>query len=117
MIYTVFERETIASFIRSAIRRSLSLSSRLAIEKKSTGLNRWSSFRKRLVVRTGAQGRVLAGAAANRGLCQAQEFASKWQVDATLVQIITVSGNRDGIAENGSYLFHSPQAKKGTRWM
>lgn len=45
-------------------------------------------------------------------LGQAQALAVKWQADAVLVQIITVSGNMDGNAEKWSFLFHSPQAKK-----
>ena len=50
---------------------------------------------------------------AKTGFSQARESASKWQADAALVQIITVSGNMEGTAEKWSYLFHSPQAKKG----
>jgi len=54
-----------------------------------------------------------AGATAKAWLAQAQESAIKWQADATLVQISTLSGNMDGTAEKWSFLFHSPQAKKG----
>ncbi|MBA3614042.1 MAG: hypothetical protein H0W49_14260 [Nitrospirales bacterium] len=50
---------------------------------------------------------------AKSGLAQAQESARKWQADAALVQIITVSGNMEGSAEKWGFLFHSPQAKKG----
>lgn len=49
---------------------------------------------------------------AKAGLGQAQASAVKWQADAVLVQIITVSGNMDGTAEKWSFLFHSPQANK-----
>ncbi|MCW5784042.1 MAG: hypothetical protein KIT39_12085 [Nitrospirales bacterium] len=52
------------------------------------------------------------GETAKTGLGQAQASAVKWQADAVLVQIITVSGNMDGTAEKWSFLFHSPQAKK-----
>ncbi|MEO6203706.1 MAG: hypothetical protein ABIP82_10895 [Nitrospirales bacterium] len=47
------------------------------------------------------------------GFAQAHESARKWQADAALVQIITVSGTMEGTAEKWSFLFHSPQAKKG----
>ncbi|HBP89129.1 MAG TPA: hypothetical protein DD706_15690 [Nitrospiraceae bacterium] len=53
------------------------------------------------------------GTTAKAGLAQAQESATKWQADAVLVQIITVSGTMDGTAEKWSFLFDSPQAKKG----
>ncbi|WP_342350050.1 hypothetical protein [uncultured Nitrospira sp.] len=57
---------------------------------------------------------VLAGeTTAKTGFSQAQESANKWQADATLVQIITVSGTMDGTAGKWSFLFHSPQGKKG----
>ena len=52
------------------------------------------------------------GETAKTGLGQAQASGVKWQADAVLVQIITVSGNMDGTAEKLSFLFHSPQAKK-----
>ena len=52
------------------------------------------------------------GETAKAGLGQAQASAVKWQADAILVQIITVSGNMDGTAEKWSFLFHSPQANK-----
>ncbi|MDR4484956.1 MAG: hypothetical protein R3B95_17415 [Nitrospirales bacterium] len=52
------------------------------------------------------------GTTAKAGFSQAQESARKWQADAVLVQIITVSGNMEGTAEKWSYLFHSPQANK-----
>lgn len=52
------------------------------------------------------------GETAKTGLGQAQASAVKWQADAVLVQIITVSGNMEGTAEKWSFLFHSPQAKK-----
>ena len=50
------------------------------------------------------------GETAKAGLGQAQASAVKWKADAVLVQIITVSGNMEGTAENWSFLFHSPQA-------
>ncbi|MFZ1744733.1 MAG: hypothetical protein WAU17_02340, partial [Nitrospirales bacterium] len=53
------------------------------------------------------------GETAKAGLAQAQESATNWHADAALVQIITLSGNMDGTAEKWSFLFHSPQAKKG----
>ncbi|GJL66722.1 MAG: hypothetical protein NPIRA05_16930 [Nitrospirales bacterium] len=53
------------------------------------------------------------GATAKTGFSQAQESARKWQADAVLVQIITVSGNMEGTSRKWSYLFHSPQAKNG----
>ncbi|MCA9419868.1 MAG: hypothetical protein KC592_02550 [Nitrospira sp.] len=53
------------------------------------------------------------GETAKAGLAQAQESAITWQADAVLVQIITVSGTMEGTAEKWSFLFHSPQAKKG----
>ncbi|MEO8325601.1 MAG: hypothetical protein ABI618_07110 [Nitrospirota bacterium] len=57
---------------------------------------------------------ALAGlTTAKTGFSQAQESAIKWQADATLVQIITVSGTMEGTAEKWSFLFHSLQAKKG----
>ena len=52
------------------------------------------------------------GTTAKAGFLQAQESARKWQADAVLVQIITVSGTMEGTAEKWSYLFHSPQANK-----
>ncbi len=55
---------------------------------------------------------VAGGMTAKAGFSQAQESARKWKADAVLVQIITVSGNMDGIAEKWSFLFHSPQANK-----
>jgi len=54
-----------------------------------------------------------AGTTAKAGLAQAQESAMKWKTDAVLVQLSTLSGNMDGTAEKWSFLFHSPQAKKG----
>jgi hypothetical protein len=52
-------------------------------------------------------------ATARAGFPQAQASAITWRADAVLVQIITVSGNMEGTAEKWSFLFHSPQAKKG----
>ena len=54
-----------------------------------------------------------AGATAKAGFSQAKELARKWKADAALVQLSTLSGNMDGTAEKWSFLFHSPQAKKG----
>jgi len=54
-----------------------------------------------------------AGATAKAWLVQAQESASTWKGDAVLVQLSTLSGNIEGTAEKWSFLFHSPQAKKG----
>ena len=52
------------------------------------------------------------GMTAKAGFSQAQESARKWQADAVLVQIITLSGTMEGTAEKWSFLFHSPQANK-----
>lgn len=54
-----------------------------------------------------------AGGTAKAGLAQAQEAAHKWKADATLVQVITFSGNVDGTAGKWTYVFHSPEAKRG----
>jgi len=53
------------------------------------------------------------GTTAKAGLAQAKESARKWKAETALVQISTLSGNMDGTAEKWSFLFHSPQAKKG----
>jgi hypothetical protein len=54
-----------------------------------------------------------AGGTAKAGLAQAQEAAHKWKADATLVQVITFSGNVDGTAGKWTYVFRSPEAKRG----
>lgn len=54
-----------------------------------------------------------AGSTAKEGLVQAQKVAAKWKADATLVQLITYSGNADGTAGKWTYVFHSPEEKRG----
>jgi hypothetical protein len=54
---------------------------------------------------------LAGGETAKAGLAQAQESAIKWQADASLVQITTVSGSMEGTAKKWSFLFHSPQSK------
>ena len=56
---------------------------------------------------------IAAGGTAKAGLTQAQEVAHKWKTDAMLVQVITFSGNADGTAVKWTYVFHSPEAKRG----
>ncbi len=50
---------------------------------------------------------------AKAGLAQAQESARTRKADVALVQILSLSGSMDGTAGMWSFLFHSPQAKKG----
>ena len=54
-----------------------------------------------------------ASMTAKAGLAQAQESARTWKADVALVQILSLSGSMDGTAGMWSFLFHSPQAKKG----
>lgn len=56
---------------------------------------------------------LAAGSTAKLGLAQAQEIAIKWRADATLVQLLTFSGSTDGTADKWTYVFHSPEAKRG----
>jgi hypothetical protein len=56
---------------------------------------------------------LAAGSTAKVPLAQAQETAIKWMADATLVQLITYSGNANGTADKWVYVFHSPEAKRG----
>ncbi len=53
------------------------------------------------------------GNTAKAGLAQAQANAKKWKADATLVQLLTLTGNADGTADKWTYVFHSPEAKQG----
>jgi hypothetical protein len=50
---------------------------------------------------------------AKAGLAQAQASAKKWKADATLVQLLTFTGNADGTADKWTYVFHSSKAKRG----
>jgi hypothetical protein len=56
---------------------------------------------------------LAAGTTAKAGLAQAQESAMKWKADASLVQLLTLSCNTDGTADKWTYVFHSPEAKRG----
>jgi hypothetical protein len=57
-----------------------------------------------------------AGGTAKAGVAQAQEAAHKWKADATLVQVITFSGNVDGTAGNGPMCSTRPRPNEVTRW-
>lgn len=56
---------------------------------------------------------LAAGSTAKAGLALAQASAIRWQPDAKLVQLLTISGNADGTADKWTYVFHSPEAKRG----
>lgn len=56
---------------------------------------------------------LAAGSSAKAGLAQAQASAKKWNADATLVQLLTFTGNTDGTADKWTYVFHSSKAKRG----
>ena len=56
---------------------------------------------------------LAAGSTAKVGLAQAQTIAIKWRADATLVQLLTFSGNTDGTADKWTFVFHSLEVKRG----
>ena len=56
---------------------------------------------------------LAADSTAKAPLAQAQAIAVKWKADATLVQLLTFTGNTDGTADKWTYVFHSPEVKRG----
>ncbi|MDH5739913.1 MAG: hypothetical protein OEY77_06265 [Nitrospira sp.] len=80
---------------------------------RSKQLSRYTVFALFIIACSQAPTIAAAGGTAKAGLAQAQEAAHKWKPDATLVQVITLSGNVDGTAGKWTYVFHSPEAKRG----
>lgn len=74
---------------------------------------RLAMFALSFVLGAGAMPANAASGAAKAWLAQALQAAQKWQPDAALVSISTLSTNMDGTADKWSFMFHSPKAKKG----